>query len=547
MARPVRKASANGDDGYGHGPPQNVTIRILMRASGQPNRAHPRVVAQSVRRPLWNFVRGSCGVFRDPRRVELDPRSIGDPKPTNHSGWVHVKRAMPARVVVTALAFLLLTSSAKARPDSRASGAPSLHADLPVALVDAPLRITASGLAPQQLLRISATSRASTDRALISYAVFLADDAGRIDFSTAKPLEGTYSKPDPMGLFWSMSPQAVPVAIWKHLDLPAFHPPDSWTVLVELAPNQGGAALASLRLTRLYAAPGLRSVDLHEPGLVGRLALPPVGERTKPIPAVILLGGSEGGFDDAGAALLASHGYGTLTLAYFGAEGVASELVDIPVECVLRAVRWLQQRPEIDGRRIAIMGRSRGSELALLAASVSPEIKAVVAISPSSVVWGGISKSPEARAASAWTYQGRPLPFLSAQAPPELVQEFYAKGSLHSRLYGYLFSDREAVRQATIPIERIRGSVLLISGAEDRVWGSPLMAQRIIERARQFGRGDFFTSITYDGAGHNIREPYRPTPPQARLGGAAEDHAQAERDSWNKILSFLERTLSTSM
>jgi dienelactone hydrolase len=107
-----------------------------------------------------------------------------------------------------------------------------------------------------------------------------------------------------------------------------------------------------------------------------------------------------------------------------------------------------------------------------------------------------------------------------------------------------LFSDRDAVKQATIPIERIRGSVLLISGAEDRVWGSPIMARQIIDRATQFDRAGAFTSITYDGAGHNIREPYRPTPAQARPGGTAEDHARAERDSWEKILSFLARTFA---
>ena len=71
------------------------------------------------------------------------------------------------------------------------------------------------------------------------------------------------------------------------------------------------------------------------------------------------------------------------------------------------------------------------------------------------------------------------------------------------------------------------------------------MVQQIVDRARQFGRADSFTNLSYDGAGHNIREPYRPTHGQARLGGTAEDHARAERDSWEKILGFLERTLTT--
>ena len=422
---------------------------------------------------------------------------------------------------------------------------PTLHANHPIGLVDVPVWITVSGLTPGQLFRISATSRTSTDRALISYAVFRADNAGGIDLSTAKPLEGTYSKPDPMGLFWSMSPQPVPVEIWNHLKLPPFHPPEPWTVHLEVAPNNGGAALATLTLIRLYAAPNLRIVEVHEAGLVGKLMLPSEGNQNNRIPAVILLGGSEGGFDEAGATLLASHGYAALTLAYFGVEGVPAELVNIPVEYPLQAVKWLQARPEIDPRRIAVIGRSRGSELALLAASLSSEIKAVVAMSPSSVVWNGISRSPNSRVVPAWTYDGKPLPFLIAnQAPSELQQEYFAKGPFHSRLYDYLFSDRDAVQQATIRVEQIVGPVLLISGMDDRVWGSPIMAQKIMERAMQFNRADSFTSLSYDGAGHNIREPYRPTPGQARLGGTAEAHARAEQDSWQKMLAFLEQSLT---
>src|SRR5262245_29081205 len=143
---------------------------------------------------------------------------------------------MPPRMALAGLALLALSPGTLARRDPQLSGTPSVHADLPIGPVDLPVRITVSGLAPQQLFRISATSRTSTDRALISYAVFRADDKGGIDLSTAKPLEGTYSKPDPMGLFWSMSSQPIPVEVWVHLDLLPFHPPDPWTVLVEVAP-----------------------------------------------------------------------------------------------------------------------------------------------------------------------------------------------------------------------------------------------------------------------------------------------------------------------
>jgi dienelactone hydrolase len=65
--------------------------------------------------------------------------------------------------------------------------------------------------------------------------------------------------------------------------------------------------------------PGVTVKLLDEDGLRGAWFLPP-GDG--PHPAVIVLGGSEGGLPVRSAApLLASHGYATLALAYFGLPG----------------------------------------------------------------------------------------------------------------------------------------------------------------------------------------------------------------------------------
>jgi hypothetical protein len=133
----------------------------------------------------------------------------------------------------------LVVSLAQVQPQQTTTGprTPAIHADPAVSLVDAPVHLTVSGLVPTQLVRITAASRTVNDRALVSYAVFRADDSGNIDVGTSNPIEGTYSKADPMGLFWSMSPQAVPVDIWRLLDLEPFRPPKPWAVWLEVAPN----------------------------------------------------------------------------------------------------------------------------------------------------------------------------------------------------------------------------------------------------------------------------------------------------------------------
>jgi hypothetical protein len=82
------------------------------------------------------------------------------------------------------------------------------------------------------------------------------------------------------------------------------------------------------------------SESIAAAGFYGQFWKPAAG--TAPRPAVLVFGGSEGGLDDQmfGAAL-ASAGYPTLDIAYFGEPGLPSTLKDIPLEYFARALRWL--------------------------------------------------------------------------------------------------------------------------------------------------------------------------------------------------------------
>jgi dienelactone hydrolase len=74
---------------------------------------------------------------------------------------------------------------------------------------------------------------------------------------------------------------------------------------------------------------------VREGGLVGTFFRP---STPGPHPAVIVLGGSDGGLREGSAAVLARQGYATLALAYFGVEGLPPELVEVPVEYFGRAI-----------------------------------------------------------------------------------------------------------------------------------------------------------------------------------------------------------------
>ena len=102
---------------------------------------------------------------------------------------------------------------------------------------------------------------------------------------------------------------------------------------------------------------------------------------------VLVLGGSEGSYWGLAreASALAAAGHPVLSLAYFGEPDLQQRLERVPADLVRVGVKWLRNMTE--ERQVAVMGVSRGGELALLAASLEPSLAAdVVALVPSSRV-----------------------------------------------------------------------------------------------------------------------------------------------------------------
>lgn len=141
------------------------------------------------------------------------------------------------------------------------------------------------------------------------------------------------------------------------------------------------------------------------------------GDRTKQ-KVVIVMSGSNGGMSltEKEAQFYHQHGIPALALALFKTKQTQKDLDRVPVEYVERAIAWLKKRGY---QRIAIDGTSKGSELALLAGSMFPEITCVIARVPSYFVSEGLcvkglSKGPSGT--SCWSYRGKELPFASYRA-----------------------------------------------------------------------------------------------------------------------------------
>ncbi len=207
------------------------------------------------------------------------------------------------------------------------------------------------------------------------------------------------------------------------------------------------------------------------------------------------------------------------------------------------------------GDAIAVAGLSRGGELALLLGATFPQIAAVVAGAPSSVLYEGLrSYAPAGQ--PAWTYRGTPLPYLASKRTAADAARFFgswlARRPIASRR-GFLATlrDRPAVERAAIAVERIQGPVLLVSGDDDQLWPSSLFAAQVMARLAAHRHPYPDRHLRYARAGHFVCFPYGLPSLRPRVllspwggllltfGGSAAANAQAATDSWAQILAFL--------
>lgn len=444
-----------------------------------------------------------------------------------------VARGMPAALLLGALAACTV-----ARPHPRGGPVLRMGAGEDTALVDAPVRMWVEGLRPGAAAGLELEWPDAPGGPMRSVAWFRSDARGRIDPGVQPPDSGSYGGADAMGLFWSMRPSGTAggESAWR---APA-------PIRLEARLVQDGHVMARRPVVRRVRAPSVTVEEIRAPGVIARLYRP--GGRA-PRPVVLVLSGSEGGFDDLRAAALASRGFAALAVAYFRAPGLPDELFGVPIERVGDAVRWVGQRPDLDSSRIALLGVSKGAELALIAATRLPTVRAVVAFAPTDAVQQGITRDGRSRPESSWSEGGVPLPFLPQRPGPAFEAQFRGPPPYALRgLYEESRADTAALARAAIPLERIAGAVLLVSGDDDQMIPASQAAEAAIRRLRAYRPDADAAHLAFPDAGHAILLPYLPTPPRAtggywRNGGTPAGFARADREAWSATLRFLDRTL----
>ena len=380
--------------------------------------------------------------------------------------------------------------------------------------------IRVKGAQPNSHLNIRAELVDGGGHSWAAEAEFVADAQGVVDASKQAPLKGSYRTASAMGLIWSMRPEAKDVHIYE--------PPHA------LAPQtirfhllQDGKETASAQLEQMILHEGVQQI--HVDGELRGVLFLPAGEGKHP--GVLVVGGSEGGTPTRRAAWLAGHGFAAFALCYFRCEGRPQELRDIALEYFGEALSWMRQRPEIADEPLAVMGVSRGGELALQLGSMYPGIKAVVAYVPANVRYPSCCQMP---LGASWTWKGQALAWASPRD----------KG------------DAAETMRAGIQVEHTQGPVLVIGGEDDGVWPSAKMVEAVSARLHENHFAHEVVVLKYAHAGHRAGMPEIipawhngvPHPGAFRdtdYGGTPEGNAESTLDAIPRVLEFLEKSLKS--
>ena len=242
-------------------------------------------------------------------------------------------------------------------------------------------------------------------------------------------------------------------------------------------------------------------------------------------PCIIVLSGSDGGLEKSQniAMLLASRGYVSLAMSYFGMDGQTPYLDQIPLENIQEALQILSENPHVDPNRIGIYGRSKGAEYALASISKFHEFKSAVLNAPSNQVYEGLRGKMNSHHSS-WTFKNQEVP--------------YTKFSILKLLQSKVLPQHpEKAPDSLIDVHDSGTNILLIASTKDEVWDSKNSALQIAKTTPAENCSIYFTTHL----GHMNTISYQPN---LRYGLKDLKSLHDEiKESWSKTILHFNKTL----
>lgn len=255
---------------------------------------------------------------------------------------------------------------------------------------------------------------------------------------------------------------------------------------------------------------------------------------------VLVLAGSSGRIDAERCRILARAGMTALSIRWFGGERQAPGICEIPLETFVTAIDFLRSKA---ARRTGVLGLSKGAEAALLLAIRDPRVDAVVALSPTSVVWANVGPGTDGLtrvSRSSWTWQGEPVAFIPYDDTWTAAQAAGEPKSYRGHYEQSRQTFAEAARAAAIPIEQSDAQLVLVAGGDDQMWPSLPFAQELAARRASAGRPA--TLVSAADAGHRPRLPGEGLAARSdrfNYGGTPEADAALGAAAWPQIVAAL--------
>ncbi|MBN3297633.1 ACOT4 thioesterase, partial [Amia calva] len=360
-------------------------------------------------------------------------------------------------------------------------------------------------LPPDKPFTMRARLRSEDGELWEAFSHYRSDQKGTVILSRDQSLGGSYSGLEPMGLFWSLQPRRerclrlrkknAETPFIVEVSVLSGHVGSSWQPSGESFGQglQEGAVLAAVNVERWYMAPGVRRVEVREQGVVGTLFLP---AGPGPFPAVLDIWGMGGGLNEYRSALLASHGFVSLALAYCGHRELPEPLhtVNVGDRYFETAMGLLDRHPQVCMGRVGVLGRCLGGYLAMRIAMEMPNVnpRCVVGISTSA----GLKINMTREQTNDFMKENQKFWYLNEQ--------------------GYVIIRGMSLPSNVPPeyklkVESLRCPLLLIAGEDDQTVAVIESFDEIEERLGAVGKSGLLTRIQYPGAGHLIEPPYTPS------------------------------------
>ncbi|KAM4615671.1 uncharacterized protein ACJ7VT_010761 [Polymixia lowei] len=418
---------------------------------------------------------------------------------------------------------------------------PAILSVLPTrGLVDEKFKVVVKNLPPGLPVTLHSLHYSEDKDYWEAYGHYVSDNRGTVMVSDDASVGGTYTGKEPMGLLWSMRPVPGSRTGLRLRKMDVCTP-----MVVSISVYRGHVVehfreqppMASVVTERWYMAPGIQRIDVNERGVRGTLFIPP---GPGPFPGVLDMWGGGGGLVEYRSALLASHGFVSMALEYLSPD--EPRTLDVELNYFETAFNIIQEHPLVVKDRVGLFGLSFGSSVTLSMAAYSTFIspRCCVCVSGSHV-------HPV----------HKPL-FEVFQK----MQTYAYKQRLDEQnrvIWRDMILPIPADPSEKVEVGRIKCPLLLVNGDDDQNWATVESAEDIAKIMRAAGNEHLLTSLTYPNAGHLIEPPYTPHIRASNFivrhtrekvvmlwGGQPKPHADAQEDSWEKILMFLRQHLYPS-